>query len=127
MYECEWERLVTTDPQTKRFLRPFLLTFYGIKHTRSENEMIKHTRNGDLQDRSNFREYRSQLVGYMGVTLNQTKHIDMFGLIKCDPHIPNQLTSIFSEIAPIFKNIDISREDLSGQMKIFAKENGHLK
>lgn len=45
----------------------------------------------------------------------------------CDIHVPDNLTNKLSEMAPIFKNTEISRDDLRGHMKMFAEENGHLK
>lgn len=98
VYECEWEMYVNANPLAKGFLRAFFLTFYGSKSTRTESEMISDIKNGT-----------------------------MFGLVKCDLHVPDHLSSKFSEMAPIFKNTEISRADLRGHMKSFAEEDGHLK
>ena len=40
-----------------------------------------------------------------------------FGLVECDVHVPTDLQSKFQEMPPIFKNVNIGREDLSPLMK----------
>jgi hypothetical protein len=45
----------------------------------------------------------------------------------CDIRVPVELEEKFSEMAPIFKNVPVSREDLSQHMRDFADERGFLK
>jgi len=50
------------------------------------------------------------------------KHVrdgTLFGCVECDIHVPDHLRDKFSEMSPIFKNMEISREDI---MKKFAEE-----
>lgn len=49
-----------------------------------------------------------------------------FGLIDCDISVPDNLTSKFSEMQPIFKNIEVTRQDLSEHMKGFAEQSNYL-
>ena len=50
-----------------------------------------------------------------------------FGLIECDISVPDHLKDYFSEMSPIFKNINIKLEHISEHMQEFAKSSGHLK
>ena len=50
-----------------------------------------------------------------------------FGLIECDISVPDHLRDHFSEMSPIFKNIDVKMEHISEHMQEFAKSSGHLK
>ena len=49
------------------------------------------------------------------------------GFVECDIHVPIKLQDKFSEMAPIFKNTDVSRDNLSNDMREFAKRHGHFK
>ena len=51
----------------------------------------------------------------------------VFGLVECDLEVPDSLKYMFSELPPIFKNVNISRTDLSAHMSEFAKLHGMLK
>jgi len=52
---------------------------------------------------------------------------ELFGMVECSLHAPEHLKDYFSEMTPIFKNVDIGLEDVSGVMKEFAVERGLLK
>jgi len=39
----------------------------------------------------------------------------------CDINVPDNLTSKFSEMQPIFNNIEVTRQDLSEHMKGFCR------
>lgn len=56
--------------------------------------------------------------------LVQTEHI--FGLIQCDINVPEHLREYFAEMPPIFKNIEVGREDIGDFMKSYAIENNLL-
>ena len=47
----------------------------------------------------------------------------LFGCIECDIHVPEHLREKFSEMCPVFKNTEISRDDISEFMKAYAEEN----
>ena len=51
----------------------------------------------------------------------------LFGFVECDIHVPEHRRHYFSEMCPIFKNVELSREDLSEHMKQFAEEENYLK
>ena len=48
----------------------------------------------------------------------------LFGALEVDVHVPNDLKTNFAEMPPIFKNIDISRDDIGDHMKTYAEEPG---
>ncbi|KAK3698053.1 hypothetical protein QZH41_010824 [Actinostola sp. cb2023] len=50
-----------------------------------------------------------------------------FGVVECDVRVPESLKEKFSEMCPIFKNIEISRKDIEEYMKQFAEDNDMMK
>ena len=46
----------------------------------------------------------------------------LFGVVECDIRVPDHLKAKFSEMCPIFKNTEISREDIGEFMQAFAEE-----
>ena len=46
----------------------------------------------------------------------------LFGALEVDFHVPDDLKSKFAEMPPIFKNIDVSRDDIGDHMKVYAEE-----
>ncbi|XP_031572492.1 uncharacterized protein LOC116306555 [Actinia tenebrosa] len=47
----------------------------------------------------------------------------LFGVVECDIFVPDHLKEKFSEMCPIFKNTEISREDIGDYMRGFAEEH----
>ena len=47
----------------------------------------------------------------------------LFGMIECDIHVPPELRPYFSEMQPIFKNANVSRDDIGPFMRQYAEEN----
>jgi hypothetical protein len=48
----------------------------------------------------------------------------LFGALEVDLHVPDDLKSKFSEMPLVFKNIDVSRDDIGDHMKVYAEEKG---
>lgn len=48
----------------------------------------------------------------------------MFCVIECDIHVPDQLKDKFSEMPPIFKNITVNFEDVGGYMQNYLESQG---
>lgn len=94
MWECEWRRMKKTIPAIKEFL--------GAKFERPMDK-------------------------YKTLTHNQILHAvldeKLFGVVECDIGVPDDLKEKFSEMCPIFKNTEISREDIGDYMRGFAEEN----
>ena len=47
----------------------------------------------------------------------------LFGMVECDIHVPPELRPYFSEMQPIFKNANVSRDDIGPYMRQYAEEN----
>ena len=47
----------------------------------------------------------------------------LFGMIKCDICVPEELREHFAEMQPVFKNIRLIREDLGPFMRRYAEEH----
>ena len=43
------------------------------------------------------------------------------------PEVPEHLKGKFAEMPPVFKNIDVSRDDIGDHMKTYAEERGIMK
>ena len=56
--------------------------------------------------------------------LNLIKDGSLFGLVECDIRVPDTLLQDFDEMPPIFKNIEISRNDIGDHMKAYAEKEG---
>ena len=46
----------------------------------------------------------------------------LFGMVECDIHVPHELYDYFSEMSPIFKNIDVPFEEIGSHMKEFVEK-----
>ena len=95
MWECEWLALKRGDPNLKDFLR------------------------------MNFPRFTSQLFGSVTVSsiLNCVRLGSFFGLVQCDIEVPNHLRDYFSELQPIFKNTQVSRDDIGEFMRQYAEKH----
>ena len=51
----------------------------------------------------------------------------LFGFLHCDISIPEDLRGSFKNFPPIFKNVDVSRDDIGDHMRQHAEENGLLR
>ena len=49
------------------------------------------------------------------------------GILRDDIEIPEHLKEMFSEMCPIFKNVDISLDDVGHYMKQYGEEHGFIK
>lgn len=49
----------------------------------------------------------------------------LFGVLEVDMEVPDVLKSKFAEMPPIFKNIDVSRDDIGDHMKAYAGKGDH--
>ena len=47
----------------------------------------------------------------------------LFGAVECDIHVPESLKETFSEMSPIFKNVQISHDDIGEHMRQFATDH----
>ena len=47
----------------------------------------------------------------------------LFGMVECDVRVPSELRAHFAEMQPIFKNANVSRDDIGPYMRQYAEEN----
>ena len=59
--------------------------------------------------------------------LKKKKNGSLFGYVQCDLIVPDELMTTFSIFPPIFKNIDVCRNDIGEYVKNSAEENDLLK
>jgi G:T-mismatch repair DNA endonuclease (very short patch repair protein) len=55
--------------------------------------------------------------------LRGVKDGSLFGFVQCDIHVPDDLKAKFAEMPPIFKNVNIKRDDIGEFMKNYAEAN----
>ena len=55
--------------------------------------------------------------------LDEVRNGSLFGAVEVDIHVPDELKQKFSEMTPIFKNVDISLDDIGPHMKAFAQQH----
>ena len=92
MWECQWRRLKRT-PAVQQFLNTKFRRPLDHHKNLSEDQILTAIRNESL-----------------------------FSVVECDIRVPDHLRPKFSEMCPIFKNLDISREDIGPYMQAFAEE-----
>ena len=97
-WECEWQ----TEKATNKDLQRFIAT-----RLRRPLDKVK----------------TMTLQSILSAVKNET----LFGCVECDIHVPNNLRERFSEMCPIFKNTNISRDDIGDFMRTYAEENDVMK
>ena len=50
----------------------------------------------------------------------------LFGYVQCDIEVPENLREAFANFLPIFKNINVDRDDIGPFMKKYAENEGIL-
>ena len=98
IWECEWQKSVNDNSNLKTFLKAFFDATFGNHRAYTEDQMLSSIINSEI-----------------------------FGFVECDIEVPSHLHKTFSEMSPIFKNVSLSRSDLSPHMLVFAEDNGFLK
>ncbi len=93
IHECEWRRQKKNNPAIGQFLEDNIHRTLDQKRTLPKKDILAAIKNGTL-----------------------------FGVVECDIHVPEHLKDHFSEMCPIFKNTQISRDDIGEYMKGFAEE-----
>ncbi|BFZ13860.1 hypothetical protein BsWGS_16899 [Bradybaena similaris] len=100
MWECEWQALKKARPDIQSYLKA---TFnrvkpsYTNKVTPTEDQIIEAVKDGSL-----------------------------FGLVECNIEVPDVHKEKFSEMTPIFKNIEVSRKDIGAFMQAHAEKHNIL-
>ena len=94
MYECEWRDM----KRTNRELQWFVAT--EVRRTLDRVKIMSAER-----------------------ILREVRNERLFGCVEVDIRVPDHLKEKFSEMCPIFKNTNISRDDIGDFMKAYAEEH----
>ena len=96
MYECEWIALKKSNPSIRAF----------------------------LQD-NGISTFKTCLWGTVttDIILDKIRRGEFFGLVQCDIEVPETLKSHFSEMPPIFKNANVSKDDIGDHMREYCDSN----
>jgi G:T-mismatch repair DNA endonuclease (very short patch repair protein) len=98
IWECEWEREVNSSGEIKSFLKSFFNSYYpSTRKILDEKIMIGKILSGEY-----------------------------YGFVECDISVPEDQREKFSEMCPIFKNVELTRDHLSPSMREFAETEGFL-
>ena len=91
--EKDWQALLTQRPDIKSYLSQHR-TYTHFKKYLTQDQIIQYIKDGHL-----------------------------FGYIECDIEVPDHLTAHFSEMTPVFKNVDVCLDDVGEFMQECAKEH----
>lgn len=96
MYECEWEEIKKKNPSISVFLKNSIhfTSKFKVRPKSELEDITKMVLNGDL-----------------------------FGIVWCDVHVPDERKDFFASFPPIFKHANISIEDIGEHMKKHCEEN----
>ena len=83
MWECEWRQMKKTNRELQRFIAKQVRRTLDTVKIMSEERM-----------------------------LSEVRHKRLFGCVDVDIRVPDHLKEKFSEMCPIFKNTEISRDDI---------------
>ena len=94
MWECEWREMKKTDRELQRFIATEVRRLLDQVKVMSPERLLSEVRNERL-----------------------------FGCVEVDIRVPDHLKEKFSEMCPIFKDTEISRDDIGDFMKAYAEEH----
>ncbi len=97
IWECEWENILKKDENAQSIK----------KHLKGKKSNIPACSESDL--------------------INAIKNEKIFGMVECDIEVPQNKRKYFEELTPIFKNVDISINDIGENMKKYCLDNDLLK
>ena len=96
LWECEWKKM-KKDKNIATFLKKRQLTqksVFGFKKDITKEDILTKVKSGSF-----------------------------FGLVQCDIHVPEHLKSHFEDMPPIFKNADITIDDIGEHMRDYCVKN----
>ena len=94
-WECEWEDEKQSNPCIQAFLEDNDISFKSVFSTKvTMPGILEKVRNGEF-----------------------------FGMVQCDIHVPDDKKALFADMPPIFKNVEVSIDDIGPHMKEYCKAN----
>ena len=97
LWECEWQFMKKQSPELRAFIKQKFRRELDLKRTMTEEDILQAVKQNTL-----------------------------FGMVQCDIHVPDYMKAMFEEMTPIFKNTDISIDDIGEHMKKYAQENNMM-
>ncbi|PIK33652.1 hypothetical protein BSL78_29538 [Apostichopus japonicus] len=89
-WECDWLKEQKRNPEIKSFLKELYPYPTQDRFRMSEESILSHVKSGEV-----------------------------FGVVECDIEVPPSLRETFAEMPPIFKNTEISLQDIGEHMAQF--------
>jgi hypothetical protein len=126
---CDPDLMMERQQRTK-FRKELLERDYNVKM-----ETMQRCHWDRLKRRRDVREFLEQNIWLplkFVRNITETELVQLirkekvFGFVQCDVRTPDELKEEFADMPPIFKNIDISIDDIGETMKQFAQETGQL-
>ena len=93
LWECQWKNM-RKDAAVKRCLDAAFPRRRHAKWKMTQEQILTDVRTGTL-----------------------------FGMIECDVRVPEELRAHFAEMQPLFKNVNMSRDDLGPFMRRYAEDH----
>ena len=94
MWECQWRDMKKTNRELQRFIAT------EVRRSLDQVKIMSPER-----------------------ILSEVRHERLFGCVEEDIRVPGHLKEKFSEMCPIFKNTEISRDDIGDFMKAYTEEH----
>ena len=102
MWECEWDNMKQSDPQ--------VLAILETKQPSADNNNKTPTDPGTN----------------MANILQSIQESRLFVMALVDIHTPDPLKNKFRDMPPIFKNIEVTRDDIGDHMRKYCEETGSM-
>jgi G:T-mismatch repair DNA endonuclease (very short patch repair protein) len=128
IWECEWKFEIEKSKKIRDFLQALRSGVFKSSFLPRGGLLNCHSDSKGTEPPSIPKDYCIPLSGATrsmteGEVLDLIVNEKMFGLVLCDIHVPENLKTKFREFPPIFKNCDITRDDIGDFMKTFCEEN----
>ena len=102
MWECRWNEMKKNEMDVKQFL------YENVSPVSHLNDPVTDP-GSDMQS-----------------ILSAIREGRLFGMVLVDIHTPNHLRAKFRDMPPIFKCVEVGRDDIGDHMRSYCEETGHL-
>ena len=97
LWECQWQQMKAENKDLQCFIATHFRRRLDRRRHMTQAQILDAVRSGEL-----------------------------FGLVECDINVPPKLQKYFSEMQPLFKNINITRDDIGETMRAHAEQHNLL-
>ena len=102
MWECEWNQMKQSNPNVMAVLDSF--------QPRDDRNLTPPDPGTDMDS-----------------VLRAVQEERLFGMVMVDIHTPHSLKNKFRDMPPIFKNAELTRDDIGEHMRKYCEETGKMK